>query len=163
MLNHSFSFSFSSISPGPAAMERSTFDLYEDVSATMMRRARCLHAARYSTDAGSNLQLISTEVQSYQKKLHNKKHDNELGMMIASREQVFRLWSWIDRVEKLCVRSDFDSVIDERRLPARGLIDAGVLKLLRMDVVDSDEVTTFDKSSMSLLFNRNIFDSPMRR
>lgn len=145
-------------------MERSTFGLYEDVSATMMRRARCLHAARYSTDAGSNLQLISTELQAYQEeKMQNKKTDNELDMIIASREQIFRLWSWIERVERLCGRSDFDSVIDERRLPARGLIDAGVLKLLRMDVADSDEVTTFDKSSMSPLFNRNIFDSPMRR
>jgi len=146
-------------------MERLTYDLNEDVSATMMRRARCLHEARYSTDASSNLIMITMELESYTKQT-KKSQDLDLNTVISSRQQLrilWRLWSWIDRVEKLCLRSEGDSVIDERRLPARGLQDAGVMKLLRMDIADSAQITTFDKSELSPLFNRNVFDSPMRR
>jgi|AntRauTorckE5430_2_1112549.scaffolds.fasta_scaffold05255_3 hypothetical protein len=143
-------------------MERYAFDLAEDISATMMRRARCLHvAARYSTDVSSNLKMISLELESLRSQI-NASEDLNLYSIISSREQLWRLWSWIERVEYLCSRSESDVVIDERRLPARGLQDAGILKLLKMDLPGS-EVTTFETSSVSPLFNRDVFDSPMRR
>ena len=33
----------------------------EDISATMMRRAKALHRARYSVDAGANLDVLRDE------------------------------------------------------------------------------------------------------
>jgi len=151
---------------GPAAMEIMSYGAQEDISATMLRRARCLHASRYSTDPSSNLEMISIELKSFRSEEGTQRqiegNSDSLKDAIASREQLYRLWSWIERVEKLCFRNDFE-VIDERRLPAKGLRDAGILKLLKMDLIHSDEITTFDKSSMSSLFNRNVFDSPMRR
>ena len=138
-------------------MESTTYDIHEDVSKVMMRRARCLHEARYSTDVSSNLQMISMELQSIRQQTNNIE-DVNLDTTIYSREQLWRLWSWIERIEDLCSRNEKDAMVDERRLPAKGLQDAGVLGLLKMDTVDSDE-----RSMKSPLFNRNIYDSPMRR
>jgi hypothetical protein len=105
--------------------------------------------------------MISLELESLRSQI-NASEDLNLYSIISSREQLWRLWSWIERVEYLCSRSESDVVIDERRLPARGLQDAGILKLLKMDLPGS-EVTTFETSSVSPLFNRDVFDSPMRR
>ena len=33
----------------------------EDISARMMRRARCLHESRYSTDASDNVRMLEEE------------------------------------------------------------------------------------------------------
>jgi hypothetical protein len=143
-------------------MERLSHDLFEDISATMMRRARCLHFARYSTDATSNLKMIHSELESIHKQVNTSEYLN-LEPVISSREQLWRLWSWIERVEQLCARMESDAVIDERRLPARGLHDAGILKLLKLDVPGSDEISTFETTISSSVFNRDIFDSPMRR
>lgn len=151
-----------SLTVGPAAMERYTFDLSEDISATMMRRARCLHIARYSTDASSNLKMIQLELESLRSQIKTT-GDLDLNLIISSREELWRLWSWIERVEHLCSRSESDRIVDERRLPARGLQDAGIVKLLKMDVPGSDEFTTFETSSISPLFNREVYHSPMRR
>lgn len=145
-------------------MESTKFDIHEDISKVMMRRARCLHVARYSTDASSNLQMISMELESIHKETSKVVDYNDmLNATISRRKQLWRLWSWIERVEGLCGRNDNDSMIDERRLPARGLQDAGLLRLLRIDSASNDEVTAFDRSTMSPIFNRNTFDSPMRR
>ena len=145
-------------------MESTKFDIHEDISKVMMRRARCLHVARYSTDASSNLQMISMELESIHKETSNVVDYNDIiNATISRRKQLRRLWSWIERVERLCGRKDNDSMIDERRLPARGLQDAGLLRLLRIDSTSNDEVTAFDRSTMSPIFNRNTFDSPMRR
>lgn len=145
-------------------MEKNTFDITEDISATMMRRARCLHVARYSTDASSNLEMISREIHTIRTE-RNLNGNLEYTSLISSCEQLWRLWSWIDRVEQLCARKekDINIAIDERRLPAKGLHDAGLLSLLRMNKKDAEDVSTFDKSTLSPLFNRKIFDSPMRR
>lgn len=149
---------------GPCAMENNTFDITEDISATMMRRARCLHVARYSTDASSNLEMISREIHTIRTE-RNLNGNLEYTSLISSCEQLWRLWSWIDRVEQLCARKekDINIAIDERRLPAKGLHDAGLLSLLRMNKKDTEDVSTFDKSTLSPHFNRKIFDSPMRR
>merc|ERR1712003_399319 len=46
---------------GASAMENKIRDPNEDISSTMMRRARCLHATRYSVDAATNLQMFFDE------------------------------------------------------------------------------------------------------
>jgi WD repeat-containing protein mio len=147
---------------GASAMESSEFTIDEDISATMMKRARCLHSSKYSTDAESNLELISKELDSYIYKFKNVDKDVNLDLF-TWREQLCRLWSWVHRVETIIFRKNTPSVIDERRLPAKSLIDAGALKVLKFDQPNSDEITTFDTSIMSPIFNRAIFDSPMRR
>jgi hypothetical protein len=149
-------------SSGVAAMENSKFCLDEDISATMMRRARCLHSSKYSTDAKSNLELISDELESYIHKFKNVTNDITLELF-TSREQLCRLWSWVHRVETIIFRKNVSSVIDERRLPAKSLLDAGAFKVLKFDQPNSDEITTFDTSNVSPIFNRAIFDSPLRR
>ena len=46
---------------GPSAME-SNYEIYtEDISSKMMRRARCLHTTKYSTDAIDNLRTLEEE------------------------------------------------------------------------------------------------------
>lgn len=147
---------------GAAAMENSDFTLDEDISATMMRRARCLHSSKYSTDAESNLEIISNELESYIHKFKDVTDDLTLDLF-TSRERLCRLWSWVHRVETIIIRKNVPSVIDERRLPAKSLIDAGAFKVLKFDQPNSDEITTFDTSIISPLFNRAIFDSPLRR
>ncbi len=149
-------------------MDRISYDVGEDFSATMMRRARCLHITRYSTDPSANLEMISFELKAFRAQLEKQtticpisERLDSLSSLIASREQLYRLWSWIDRVEKLCFRSNVE--MDERRLPAKGLQDAGILRLLKMDVNSGNELTAFEKTSLSPLFHRNVFDSPMRR
>ena len=39
----------------------------KDILATMMRQTRCLHKARYSTDAAANLQMLSKEFDKEEK------------------------------------------------------------------------------------------------
>jgi hypothetical protein len=152
-----------STSEGPAAMEKTLYNPSEDISATMMRRARCLHMKRYSTDATSNLQMLSLEQEAFlAMKEVNIESDDE-NIHLTSLEHLHLLWSWIERVEKLCFRNGNDSAIDGRFWPARTLCDAGVLHLLRLDVADIDEVTTFESFSKSVVFNRNVYDSPLRR
>jgi hypothetical protein len=134
-------------------MESTSYEIDDDISKVMMRRSRCLHIARYSTDASLNLRMISEELKS----IREQKSDVEnpdLSRTISSLQRLWRLWSWIERVEDLC--SDGDK--DERRFPSRGLQDAGMLNLLRMNMVDSGEMAI-----ASPLFNRDIFDSVMRR
>jgi hypothetical protein len=46
-----------STTSGPAAMERSCVTLDEDISATMMRRARCFRVTRYSMDTSQNIKV----------------------------------------------------------------------------------------------------------
>ena len=143
---------------GPTAMESTSYDIQEDVSQVMMRRARCLHVARYSTDASSNLQMIDLELKTIREQTKHDSDDVNLETTIYSREQLWRLWSWIERVEELCNRSEEDLLGDERRFPAKGLRDAGILEVLKIGTVDKDE--SFIKSP---LFNRNIYRSPLRR
>ena len=57
----------------------------------MMGRARCLHKARYSTDAAANLQMLSEEFNE------KEKADNEqFSRHRSQREALWQLWSWID-------------------------------------------------------------------
>ena len=46
-----------STTSGPAAMEKSGVTYDEDISATMIRRARCLRVTRYSMDTSNNIKV----------------------------------------------------------------------------------------------------------
>ncbi len=152
-----------STSDGPSAMEKVTFDPSEDISTTMMRRARCLHVNRYSTDAKVNLQMLDSEQEAFLKANDTGIQLNSQETHLASFEHLHLLWSWIKRVETLCFRNNMENLIDEGFWPAKTLLDSGVLGILRLDVHDIDRVTTFETSLKSEVFNRNIFDSPLRQ
>ena len=150
-----------STTDGPSAMEKMTYDSSEDISSTMMRRARCLHIKRYSTDAKSNLQMFKLENDTFHDSNHRGGRNGIEGTYLSSFNHLHLLWSWIQRVEKLCFQSN--NLIDEGFWPAKTLLDSGVWKLLRLDSQDLNEITTFDSASQSKVFNREVYYSPFRR
>ena len=93
---------------GPAAMESLKIRPNEDVSATMMRRARCLHVARYSMDTASNIKLLSEDGLVAES---NKE-------VSPTRESLLRLWTWVDRMESLFAE-------DDGSWPVQSLVEAG--------------------------------------
>ena len=127
-------------------MENSAMTSNEDISATMMRRARCLRAARYSMDTASNIKMLSEDIAS---------GDSPIDAL-ADTFSLLRLWTWIDRVEALCNAEDLD---DTFGWPAKGLLDAGVWQLLGFDT----DVSTADKVTFSETLACNVYDSPTRR
>ena len=118
-----------STSDGPAAMESLKIDPNnEDISATMMRRARCQHVARYSMDTASNIKIIKEDG------ILADKTAEHGGSLPPLRRALLRLWSWIDRVESLCAEAeDIWGEATALTWPARGLIDSGPLHLLGID------------------------------
>ena len=82
-------------------MEGSDIKDDEDISATMMRRARCLRVARYSMNTSSNIKMLSEDIPS-------SESSSDAFLLI-------RLWSWIDRVESFCF--DGEEIEDMRDLP----------------------------------------------
>jgi hypothetical protein len=136
---------------GPSAMESLQIHQDEDISATMMRRARCLHVAKYSMNTSSNIKMLAEDgilaVESPQDGLS------------PTRAALLRLWSWIDRVEELC--SDIDEAWDDGLLfTPRGLVDAGAWQLLRMDYDDGNDN---DVESFSEALACPTYDSSGRR
>lgn len=167
---------------GPSAMEGQSI-LNEDISARMMRRARCFHASRYSTDARDNVRMLEEEKEKIlaQEHLHLSSQKNrsqsssssskEFNDVIANINQLFHCWRLIALVEHLSIdqRGSSDNEMlnsdDIAAWPAKGLIDAGVLKLLRMsscDVPDESNNWMDTKNTSDTLFC-DVFDSPMRR
>lgn len=135
-----------STNEGPCAMESLQMRAGEDISATMMRRARCLHVARYSMNTASNIKMISEE-----------QPIGEAEESPSLRYALLRLWSWIDRVEALS--NDAENLEDDAIWPSiKGLVDAGVWQLLRMDQEDS-----IDETKMSEALSCNTYDSQARR
>lgn len=122
-----------STSIGPSAMERLEIDpMEEDISATMMRRARCQHVARYSMDTTSNIKILAEDG------ILAEQSANKRSSPI--RDALLRLWSWIERVESLC--SDADELWGGDvgpGWPAKGLIDAGAKRLLQTFQMDREE------------------------
>ena len=106
---------------GPAAMEKNFINEEDDISATMMGRARCLRKARYSMDTASNIKMLSEEIP----------RGESFTDGLSARFTLLRLWSWIDRVESLC--EDAEDIEDDSLWPARGLLDAGIWNLLGME------------------------------
>lgn len=134
---------------GPAAMEKndshrrsaeppkatvaSNNSIYnDDISAVMMRRAKCQHVVRYSMDPASNIKVLLQETNS--------------GPW-GERHSLLRVWSWIERVEELCgdtVEGGDGGTKSGFYWPAKGLLDAGVGRLVSTLTVQHDpDVETF--------------------
>ena len=149
----------------PSTMDTSTTRTpKEDVSATIMRRARLLHSARYSMEAGPYLDMLAEE----KKAASSGSRSDPFGTAGAGvlddpkNEELSQLWRWIERVEFLSSeRDDAAAMADELSpWPAKGLIDAGVYKLLRMD---SQNSSGGDTSTQSDTLGCDVYDSPLRR
>ena len=156
--------------------------LTEDISARMMRRARCFHDTRYSTDANDNVRMLEEEkehilAQKSDKSLQQSSASNshEFNQNIANIDMLAHCWRWIALIEHLSIeqRSETNtghstSIEDDTfAWPAKGLIDAGVMKLLRMssrrDNQDESGNPFMDTKKMSDTLFCDVFDSPMRR
>eukprot|EP00804_Cyclotella_cryptica_P030241 CCRYP_017117-RA/>CCRYP_017117-RA protein AED:0.04 eAED:0.04 QI:260/1/1/1/0.83/0.85/7/841/1309 len=177
---------------GPSAMEGKMLITTEDISARMMRRARCLHSFRYSTDASANVKMLEDEREQLLQQFHcdHQQHDeqpnrSDFDGALADINQLTRLWRWIALVEDLCrieqregednninlnnssmnFGSSHSAYTDESSWTAKGLQDAGVLKLLRLSSRDSPDDNThwMDSKSTSEVLCCDEFDSPMRR
>lgn len=124
---------------GPAAIERLTAAQDEDVSAVMLRRARCIQSINYSMDPSANIQILA--------------HDG------SGVDSLLRLWSWIERVEVLCSSTETDDGWDDgMSWPAKTLMDAGAWRLLHIAGCDEGEIRGFSEHSCC-----SIYDSPGRR
>lgn len=158
--------------------------LTEDISARMMRRARCVHASRYSTDASDNVRMLEEEKgqilaqqmyylsnnQKKKKSRHSSSSSKEFNEVISNIDQLLHCWRWITLVEYLSIdqRSNENEMglsNDITAWPAKGLVDAGVMKLLRMSSRDVPEEGNnwMDTKSTSDTLHCDVFDSPMRR
>jgi len=165
---------------GPSAMEGDIRYSAEDVSAKMMRRARCLHAFRYSTNAGDNVRMLEQEKEEllaqHQHNLsHNIKSSRALSEFIGAftnLNQLLSSWRWIALVEYVCLDQRGDDNNNGYNndelpaLPAKGLLDAGVMKLLKISsrgeqIEDSNAL--MESKIISETLKCDIFDSPMRR
>ena len=154
----------------------------EDISAKIMRRARCLHSHRYSTDAISNVKMLEEEKEQLFAQ-RDKSVLEDFYIALSNVNQLIRLWSWIALVEDLCrEQRDGDDLhssnnninfnnnlggqtFEDSSWTAKGLNDAGVLKLLRMSSRDGpdDNTNWMDSKSTSEVLLCDEFDSPMRR
>ena len=124
----------------PSAMETPIALKDEDISARMMRRAKCTRAVRYSMDAALNLQMLSEEEEE-----EVDDEETDLGDMLPSTRMLTRLWSWIYRIERVCYQREVYGV---ENWPAKGLADSGVWRLLELDRPTS--VDTTDKDTIAL-------------
>ena len=135
---------------GPSAMESLSIQKDEDISATMMRRARCLHAARYSMDTASNIQVLTEEMS-----LHRFSPDHDA---------LLRLWTWIDRIEALCTAPSAEEMgsQDDGGIfwASKGFDETGVWKLLKMG---DDTQEASDENMRSDSLSCDLYDSPARR
>lgn len=138
---------------GPSAMGHPTALTTEDVSARMMRRAKCSRTARYSMNAALNLQMLSEE-------------EDELGDMVDSQgmlppiQMLIRLWSWIERIERFCNQRE---MYGTEKWPGKGLADSGVMRLLQFDQEVSDNTTHKDAVVLDEALSIDVYDSQQRR
>ena len=154
----------------------------EDVSARMMRRARCLHAFRYSTDPRDNVRLLEEEKDQFAAR--RRKHaPTEFDQGSNDVDRLLRCWRWVALIESLCIEqrggaddnasagnpnfaNNAGGYDDLPSWPAKGLIDAGVFKLLRMSGRgDPGEYgcNGMDDKSTSDAFLCDVYDGPSRR
>jgi len=133
----------------------------EDVSATIKRRAKALHSARYSVEAEANLDALKDEKKA--SAAGNDSPDPFLKdgtntVIDPKNEELIRVWEWIERVEGLC-SGETGQMGDEWY--AKGLIDAGVYRLLRMDISSSSAAG--DTVSKSRALGCDVYESSLRR
>jgi hypothetical protein len=134
------------LSQGPSAMEHPVVSCDEDISATMMRRARCSRVARYSMETSANIKLLTEEIPLGDPSLE----------VLSTKLSLLRLWSWVERVESLC--DDAEDMEDDGRWPAKGLFDSGIWQLL-----DLDGGSPVEDMAYSEVLSCQIYDSSARR
>ncbi len=151
-----------SSSEGPSAMERiikieesGLVQGEEDISATMMRRARCLQTNPYSMNPERNIKLMSQEVAN-----EDRRQCNTPSVSIFpgySNRALLRLWGWIERIESLSFQ-DVDDTDDDPRI-IRDILNAGVLQLLNFQRDDGNKEQIMYSETLAW----NVYDSPARR
>ena len=124
----------------------------EDISATMMRRARCLQTNPYSMNPERNIKLISQEVAN--EDLYSQSNKPLLGY---SNRTLLRLWGWIERVESLSFQDVDDNDDDPRMI--RDTLNAGVLQLLNFQRDDVNKEQMMYSETLAW----NVYESPARR
>jgi hypothetical protein len=127
-------------------MENSDISCEEDISATMMRRARCSRVAKYSMETSANIKLLTEEIP----------RGDSSSEVLSTRLSLLRLWSWIERVESLC--DDAEDMEDDVRWPAKGLFDSGIWRLLGLDGGSPVEDVAYSE-----VLSCQIYDSAARR
>jgi WD repeat-containing protein mio len=137
-------------SVGPTAMERSESRQDEDISATMMRRARCTQETKYSMNVLSNIRVLVQE--------DFAANDPPLDGPSLTRSALLRLWTWIGRVEELCKEEESSSQDEEKKWSATTLVDAGTWKILQLDGAGNSEMQIYSDELAC-----NVYDSPDRR
>ncbi|KAG7362787.1 zinc-ribbon like family protein [Nitzschia inconspicua] len=145
---------------GPAGMEKTTISTDEDdISAVMMKRARCIQASAYSMDPESNIKLLSAEISMEGRTTERLPSQSTK----YSNRELIRLWSWIDRVEALSFQ-DVEDLDNENIWTAKGLLDAGTWHLLEIETSASgDSVESHVEVSLSETLGCNVYDSTSRR
>jgi WD repeat-containing protein mio len=86
----------------------------------------------------------------------------------ADGSALLRLWSWVERVESLCAESWQEEISWEGwNWPAKSLIEAGAIELLRMDTAGggagSHGASTVDKAEFCDALSCTTYHSPGRR
>ena len=155
---------------GPSAMECETAFANEDVSSRMMRRAICLHDVRYSTDARNNVTKLEEEKEQLfaQRRVQlsqgrSQISDDDFSETLRNLEQLLHSWRWIALIEYLSYEQKGEENSEEF-WPAKGLIDAGVMKLLRMTSREAaDNGSSSDNKSKSVTLFCDVYDSPPRK
>lgn len=154
---------------GPSAMEGGFAFANEDVSSRMMRRAICFHDIRYSTDAKNNVIKLEEEKEQLfaQRRVQlsqarSQVSDEDFSETLHNLEQLLHSWRWIALIENLSVEQKGEEN-SEDFFPAKGLIDAGVMKLLRMTSRETADNGTSDSNSKSDTLFCDIYDSPPRK
>lgn len=149
--------------------------LCEDISARMMRRAKCFHASRYSTDAKDNVLMLEEEKEQImaQEHLHLSQSSSssllqsyDFNQIITNIDQLLHCWRWIALVEHLSMQRGSASIDDVSDWLAEGLIDAGVMTLMKMSIRDAEDDkgnTWMDTKTTSESLHCDVYDSPMRR
>jgi len=159
-----------STTEGPSAMEGGLAFAKEDVSSRMMRRAICLHDVRYSTDAENNVIKLEEEKEQLfaQRRIQlsqarSEISDEDFSESLRNLEQLLHSWRWIALIENLSAEQKGEENSDDF-FPAKGLIDAGVMKLLRMTSRETaDNGSSPDNGSKSATLFCDIYDSPPRK
>eukprot|EP00980_Cylindrotheca_fusiformis_P020253 scaffold7328_cov145-Cylindrotheca_fusiformis.AAC.1 len=137
-----------SVESGLVAMDSSCERHDEDISATMVRRARCFRVPRYNMDTVSNIKMLSEDVAS--SRVASDWHASTLSLL--------RLWTWINRVESLC--ESCEEIEAGFVWPAKSLCDAGVWSLLGFD---TDALPRSEEVVFSETLKCNIYESERRR
>jgi hypothetical protein len=176
---------------GPSAMEGVDQIWEEDVSSRMMRRARCFHANKISTDALDNVRILEEERErilaeehshlivsgreSGAESLQSSPSSKKFVKTISNIDQLLHCWRWIGLVENLSIDQRGNTEFNEAVPPpdditswfAKGLVDSGVTKLLRMSNRDAHDDGNgnwmMDTMTTSDTLFCDVFDSPLRR